>query len=203
MALMKPKGLTENDGGMLELLEDIIGTSRFKTLFVQLYYCVEELSKLRTEKLKPVKGSCKKTTFLEFFLKLGEGSPNTQNLLLVNYSPKTPLKHLTITQDFSTCQKKSEKIGRNSQRGGMVRRFGKIPKNCLSFFTSPLSWWRLRRMSWKAQCRRRFVSSDRRMKRWRWCTSRGRGTTSTVRRTLRSPLNIGNLRRRERRKRQE
>ena len=56
MALMKPKGLTENDGGMLELLEDIIGTSRFKTLFVQLYYCVEELSKLRTEKLKPVKG---------------------------------------------------------------------------------------------------------------------------------------------------
>ena len=27
MALMKPKGLTENDGGMLELLEDIIGTS--------------------------------------------------------------------------------------------------------------------------------------------------------------------------------
>ena len=42
MAFMKPKGLTENDGGMLELLEDIIGTSRFKTLFVQLTGLDEE-----------------------------------------------------------------------------------------------------------------------------------------------------------------
>ena len=129
MALMKPKGLTENDGGMLELLEDIIGTSRFKTLFVQLYYCVEELSNLRTEKLKPVKGSCKKTTFLEFFLKLGEGSPNTQNLLLVNYSPKTPLKHLTITQDFSTCQ--------ISKGRGWSADLGKFPK-IVSLFYKPL-----------------------------------------------------------------
>ena len=29
IALMKPKGLTENDAGMLEFLEDIVGTSRF------------------------------------------------------------------------------------------------------------------------------------------------------------------------------
>ena len=138
MALMKPKGLTENDGGMLELLEDIIGTSRFKTLFVQLYYCVEELSKLRTEKLKSVKGSCKKTTFLEFFLKLGEGSPNTQNLLLVNYSPKTPLKHLTITQDFSTCQKKNRrKLVEIPKGGGWSADLGKFPKIVSLFLQAP------------------------------------------------------------------
>merc|ERR1719290_297856 len=55
IALMKPKGLTENDGGMLEFLEDIIGTSRFKTPIEQLNQRVEELSELRTEKLNRVK----------------------------------------------------------------------------------------------------------------------------------------------------
>lgn len=30
IALMKPKALTENDDGMLEYLEDIIGSSRLK-----------------------------------------------------------------------------------------------------------------------------------------------------------------------------
>ena len=55
IALMKPKGLTENDGGMLEFLEDIIGTSRFKIPIEQLNQRVEELSELRTEKLNRVK----------------------------------------------------------------------------------------------------------------------------------------------------
>lgn len=30
IAMMKPKGLTEHESGMLEYLEDIIGTSRYK-----------------------------------------------------------------------------------------------------------------------------------------------------------------------------
>jgi structural maintenance of chromosome 4 len=55
IALMKPKGLTENDSGMLEFLEDIIGTSRFKEPIELLSKRVEELSELRTEKLNRVK----------------------------------------------------------------------------------------------------------------------------------------------------
>jgi len=55
IALMKPKGLTESDGGMLEFLEDIIGTSRFKEPIEKLNANVEELSELRTEKLNRVK----------------------------------------------------------------------------------------------------------------------------------------------------
>ena len=34
---MKPKGQTEHDTGMLEFLEDIIGTSRFKVDSVLLF----------------------------------------------------------------------------------------------------------------------------------------------------------------------
>merc|ERR1712071_199417 len=46
IALMKPKGLTENDAGMLEFLEDIVGTSRFKVPIELLNKRVEELSEL-------------------------------------------------------------------------------------------------------------------------------------------------------------
>jgi structural maintenance of chromosome 4 len=55
IALMKPKGLTENDKGMLEFLEDIVGTSRFKIPIEMLNKRVEELSELRMEKLNRVK----------------------------------------------------------------------------------------------------------------------------------------------------
>ena len=34
IAMMKPKAQSEHDTGMLEYLEDIIGTSRYKVLFM-------------------------------------------------------------------------------------------------------------------------------------------------------------------------
>ncbi|KAJ1525072.1 hypothetical protein ONE63_009916 [Megalurothrips usitatus] len=55
IALMKPKGQTEHDTGMLEFLEDIIGTSRFKEPIEKLNALVEHLSEERTEKLNRVK----------------------------------------------------------------------------------------------------------------------------------------------------
>eukprot|EP00090_Calanus_glacialis_P026751 TRINITY_DN42055_c0_g1_i1.p1 TRINITY_DN42055_c0_g1~~TRINITY_DN42055_c0_g1_i1.p1 ORF type:complete len:1294 (+),score=513.23 TRINITY_DN42055_c0_g1_i1:38-3919(+) len=55
ISLMKPKGLTEHDTGMLEFLEDIIGTSRFKVPIDLLSKKVEELNELRVEKLNRVK----------------------------------------------------------------------------------------------------------------------------------------------------
>ena len=52
---MKPKAQTEHDTGMLEFLEDIIGTSRFKVPIEQLSKRVEEYNEMRVEKLNRVK----------------------------------------------------------------------------------------------------------------------------------------------------
>ena len=54
IALMKPKAQTEHDDGMLEFLEDIIGTSRFKEPIELLSKKVEELNEARGEKVRSV-----------------------------------------------------------------------------------------------------------------------------------------------------
>ena len=48
---MKPRAQTEHDEGMLEFLEDIIGTSRFKEPIEELAKKVEELNEGRGEKV--------------------------------------------------------------------------------------------------------------------------------------------------------
>jgi len=52
---MKAKGQNENDTGMLEFLEDIIGSSRFKEPIEVLKTSHAELDNHRTEKLNRVK----------------------------------------------------------------------------------------------------------------------------------------------------
>ena len=52
--MMKPKAETEHDEGMLEYLEDIIGTSRFKEPIEQLAKEVEDLSEKRKEKVEDI-----------------------------------------------------------------------------------------------------------------------------------------------------
>ncbi|KAL4220505.1 Structural maintenance of chromosomes protein 4 [Mactra antiquata] len=55
IAMMKPKGQTEHDDGMLEFLEDIIGSNRFKEPIEVLAKRVETLNELRGEKMNRVK----------------------------------------------------------------------------------------------------------------------------------------------------
>ncbi|XP_045454973.1 structural maintenance of chromosomes protein 4 [Melitaea cinxia] len=55
IAMMKPKALTEHESGMLEYLEDIIGTSRYKEPIEKLSVKVEEYSEMRKEKLNRVR----------------------------------------------------------------------------------------------------------------------------------------------------
>ncbi|KAI8423716.1 hypothetical protein MSG28_012747 [Choristoneura fumiferana] len=55
IAMMKPKAVTEHESGMLEYLEDIIGTSRYKEPIDKLYVRVEEYSEMRKEKLNRVR----------------------------------------------------------------------------------------------------------------------------------------------------
>ncbi|XP_043470645.1 structural maintenance of chromosomes protein 4 [Leptopilina heterotoma] len=51
IALMKPKGQGDNDTGLLEFLEDIIGTNRYKEPLEKLNEKVEIMTDRRTEKL--------------------------------------------------------------------------------------------------------------------------------------------------------
>ena len=55
IAMMKPKAPNEHEGGMLEFLEDIIGSSRYKEPIELLNQRVEALNTQRTEKLNRVK----------------------------------------------------------------------------------------------------------------------------------------------------
>ncbi|KAG8581109.1 hypothetical protein GDO81_007551 [Engystomops pustulosus] len=55
IAMMKPKGQTEHDEGMLEYLEDIIGSGRLKEPIELLCRRVEALNQQRGEKLNRVK----------------------------------------------------------------------------------------------------------------------------------------------------
>lgn len=65
IAMMKPKGQNENDDGMLEFLEDIIGSNRFKEPIEILAKRVETLNELRGEKLNRVKAVEKEKDDLE------------------------------------------------------------------------------------------------------------------------------------------
>ena len=51
ISLMKPKAENEHDEGMLEYLEDIIGTHRFKEPIENAEKAVEELNEKRGEKV--------------------------------------------------------------------------------------------------------------------------------------------------------
>jgi len=49
--MMKPKAVSEHEDGMLEFLEDIIGSSRYQQPICLLSQRVEELNELRGEKV--------------------------------------------------------------------------------------------------------------------------------------------------------
>ncbi|BFZ06696.1 hypothetical protein BsWGS_09735 [Bradybaena similaris] len=65
IAMMKPKALTEHEEGMLEFLEDIIGSNRFKQPIEILSKRVDTLNELRSEKLNRVKAVEKEMESLE------------------------------------------------------------------------------------------------------------------------------------------
>lgn len=79
IAMMKPKGQTEHDEGMLEYLEDIIGSCRLKEPINVLYRRVELLNEQRGEKLNRVKLVEKEKSALE-----GEKNKAVEFLTLEN-----------------------------------------------------------------------------------------------------------------------
>lgn len=65
IALMKPKAKDDNDDGLLEYLEDIIGTSKYKESILKANERLEECNLIRAEKLNRVKFVAKEMENLE------------------------------------------------------------------------------------------------------------------------------------------
>lgn len=55
IALMKPKGQNENEDGLLEYLEDIIGTNAYKTLIEDAFKEFEEANTLFEQEIQKFK----------------------------------------------------------------------------------------------------------------------------------------------------
>lgn len=65
IALMKPKAKDEHDDGLLEYLEDIIGTSKYKDIISKANENLEKINEVRAEKLNRVKFVAKERESLE------------------------------------------------------------------------------------------------------------------------------------------
>ncbi|RDD47674.1 Structural maintenance of chromosomes protein 4 [Trichoplax sp. H2] len=86
IALMKPKAQTEHDEGMLEFLEDIIGSSQFKETIEERSKNVDDMNEARSEKLNRVKAVEKEKDDLE-------GIKNEACEYIDMENNKTKLKH--------------------------------------------------------------------------------------------------------------
>lgn len=102
IAMMKPKALTEHDTGMLEFLEDIVGSSRFKEPIEILSKRVEDLNEARGEKLNRVKLVEKEKDELE-----GPKDAAIEHLRLEN--DVTRKKHTLIQYYYLECSRTKEK----------------------------------------------------------------------------------------------
>lgn len=96
IAMMKPKGQSEHESGMLEYLEDIVGTGRYKEPLRQLMEKVEEYSALRKEKLNRVRLVEQEKLKLEEpmreaveLMNLTNTATRTRNMLLQKYIHET------------------------------------------------------------------------------------------------------------------
>ena len=147
ISLMKPIGQNENDTGMLEFLEDIIGSSRFKEPIDTLKQRTTELDEFRAEKLNRVKLVEKEKDELEKpknealeYLNAENEYTHKKNLLHQYYIMTTGEKvedtKKKKTEFESSCQELLEKLGkitakkekREGQFKEMTEIYGKVTK---------------------------------------------------------------------------
>eukprot|EP00794_Sanderia_malayensis_P006418 gene6418-7150_t len=102
ISMMRPKAENENDEGMLEYLEDIIGSSRFKEPIENLTVLVESLNEQRREKLSRVKAVEKEKDELE-------GAKDEAVKYLSMENEITKQKSLLYQKYSSACLKNVEK----------------------------------------------------------------------------------------------
>lgn len=139
IAMMKPKGLTEHDTGMLEFLEDIVGSSRFMKPIELLSKRVEELNEQRQEKLNRVKLVEKEKDELEepkeaavAHLKLENEITVKNHRLYQRYildctrtMDKAVAKKQEIDEGMSETKKQLEELGtKKKQKGEEIKKLG-------------------------------------------------------------------------------
>lgn len=105
IATMKPKGATDRECGLLEYLEDIIGTTRYKRPLLLINERVEELNERRTDKHNRCKIAEREMKDLDQpmkkaveYLKLENSFFRTQNLQIQKYLFETR-KQITETEE--------------------------------------------------------------------------------------------------------
>ncbi|XP_055375705.1 structural maintenance of chromosomes protein 4 [Condylostylus longicornis] len=111
IAMMKSKAHSENECGMLEYLEDIVGTTRYKKPLIQINTKVELLTEERTEKHNRCKLAERDMKDLEQpyneaveYLKLENTLTRTQNLQIQKYLSEQNKKLLEVNVE-------KEKVG--------------------------------------------------------------------------------------------
>merc|ERR1712223_239171 len=124
IALMKPIGQSENDTGMLEYLEDIVGSSRFKGPIDILKARTGEMYELRGEKLNRVKLVEKEKDELEKpkneameYLHAENEISHKKNLIYQHYT-------MTFEKKIEDTKQKKAEFEANSKE--LLEKFNKI-----------------------------------------------------------------------------
>lgn len=111
ISLMKPKAETEGESGMLEFLEDIIGTTRLKEPLEQINARVNELNELRAEKINRCKLVQKEKDSLESvkneaitYLKLENNVMRRQACLYEKQKVRSSEAFSEVQKEFSDAE---------------------------------------------------------------------------------------------------
>ncbi|KAL3941771.1 MAG: hypothetical protein SGBAC_003915 [Bacillariaceae sp.] len=110
ISMMAPKGKTENDEGLLEYLEDIIGSSKFVTATNEAAEKVDALTEVRQEKLNRVKAVEKEKDNLEGAKQEAEALLAKEQEIRQKQKVLYHIHLMKVDQDGNQISEKKEKV---------------------------------------------------------------------------------------------
>ncbi|XP_031833737.1 structural maintenance of chromosomes 4-like protein gluon [Nomia melanderi] len=113
IAMMKPKAQNENDTGMLEFLEDIIGTVRYKEPLEKLSEKVEILSEYRVEKLNRLRIIEKEKAALEEPMQEAVQYLQTENVITKIQHQLYHYKRFDTTKELAQQESKVNELDKD------------------------------------------------------------------------------------------
>ena len=113
ISMMPPKGKTENDEGLLEYLEDIIGSSKFVEATNQAAAKVDALTELRQEKLNRVKAIEKEKDSLEGAKLEAEALLAKEREIRIKQNLLFQIHLMNINKDYANLKEAKENVALN------------------------------------------------------------------------------------------
>ncbi|KAJ3072602.1 hypothetical protein HDU98_003325 [Podochytrium sp. JEL0797] len=110
IALMKPKAPSEHEDGLLEYMEDIIGTSKYKEQIETLAKELDSVSEEREEKLHRLKIVEKEKSALEPKKQEAEEFIQTENMLALKRNQLHQMDMFDLKVEAESCTKKIQEI---------------------------------------------------------------------------------------------